>query len=232
VKRVAILLLVLAGCEKPAPERAPERPLEPVSPFEMPSSAATAQITAFTPPRPAPSAAPIRIACTDSFGRSLSKGFGRLDGTLVSIVRPGERRCRGDAKHLHLQVKAKEEVYDVAINVGDKTRPDVFFTTSQQTMTHGPWREGWHTGLELDYASTLRLHAETFHKTKPDDLARDVESMLSGVDKITIYGTAYGTTGIHDVHRARAGHDGAIVFPGDKDTPARFLVFRFARHRF
>src|SRR5688572_17447368 len=46
---------------------------------------------------------PIRQACSEFFGDRLNRRFGRLDGTLVSIVLPhGPRKCHGDDDHIHL----------------------------------------------------------------------------------------------------------------------------------
>src|SRR5262245_28138772 len=61
--------------------------------------------------------APVRQPCTDSFGSALTAEYGRLDGILVAIVRPGSGPCNADSGHVHLQVRVDSAVYDVAINV-------------------------------------------------------------------------------------------------------------------
>src|SRR5256885_5307 len=54
---------------------------------------------------------PTPHACTTGLGSGLSKGFGRLDGTLAA------KQCGAVDTHLHVQIWMNNASYDVAINL-------------------------------------------------------------------------------------------------------------------
>lgn len=197
----------------------------------VPTGDPTASDTAPLPD--VPDGDPTRLPCTSNFGDALTSTHGRLDGILVAIVPPGESQCNGDDDHLHLQVRADDQIYDVAVNVrsdlgGD---PDVHYFTTPAQLTGPAWAEGWHPDLKLDYPASLGVHADDFTPYTINVLAQKVEGALSTANHVSIYGTGYGPDGMHKIHRDGYGRDGAIVLePLSGD--ARYLLFRFASQTF
>jgi hypothetical protein len=170
---------------------------------------------------------PTRVACTSNFGAALTEGHGRMDGFLVSIVAPGAGpQCNDDTGHVHLQVEINGAIYDVAVNT------DVLYDEVDIALPGGAWSQGWHPGEYLDYPTTLGLHAAAFTTATPAALAQKVESELAAANHISIFGTGYGPTGAHDIHReGGAGDDGAIVI-NPLSPLAHLLVFRFSTDSF
>jgi hypothetical protein len=168
---------------------------------------------------------PVRVACTSNFGNALSAAFGRLDGYLVSIVPMGTSACNGDGSHVHLQVKVHDEVYDVAVNDG------TLYDEKDMALPDGPWSEGWHTGIALDYVKSFGLHAGNFTSATPAAVVAKIESELATANHISVFATGYGPTGIHDVHRKGYGEDGAIVIDPLSPTP-HILTFCFSTDSF
>lgn len=159
--------------------------------------------------------APTRLPCVASFGAGLTASqFGRLDGFLVAIVAPGgDRACRADTDHLHLQVEANNQIYDIAINIGS----DVHSATLDRAA-FSPWSEGWHyTGdgssgsVFVDYPG-LGLHSNTIPLSNPQALVTAMTQDFATVNHISIYATSYNTSdGAHLVHYNGTARDGMIV---------------------
>lgn len=186
-----------------------------------------------TAPPEVPDGEPTRLPCTDNFGSGLSSTHGRLDGVLVAIVLPGSGDCNDDDDHLHLQVLAKNGTYDVAVNIrstvgGD---PDVRLLTWPAPLTHEPWTEGWHPGIELDYLEDLDVHSSAFTPYPIGELAQQLEDALADANHVSIYGTGYGPDGLHKIHRDSSGRDGAVVLE-PLSGASRFLLFHFASQSF
>jgi hypothetical protein len=168
---------------------------------------------------------PTRVQCTNNYGSALTAAYGRLDGFLVSIVPSGTHRCNGDDKHLHLQIQMNGGIYDVAANL------DTLYATRTSAMPAGPWMEGWHPGVTLDYASTLGLHAADFTTTTPDALTAMVQDALKTANHLSVFATGYGPDGVHNVHRTGRGNDGAIVIH-PLAAESLIFAFRFVDDRF
>lgn len=164
---------------------------------------------------------PVRNACTNTLGQGLTKTFGRLDGTIVSIVPTTKTSCNGDTAHIHLQVLMQGSVYDVAVNV------DGLMAETTHAMVQGAWTEGWHSPAKLDYPADLSEHSPAFATTN----AVALEQKLASVNHVSIFATGYGPDGAHLVHRNGGGHDGAVVLWPLSDSPD-FLVFRFPTQSF
>src|ERR1041384_6331326 len=137
---------------------------------------------------------PVRLPCTGAFTSGLAtSGFGRLDGILVAVVPPtGNRACRADSDHLHLQVQAGGGIYDVAINIGSDVH-----TQTIDRAAFSAWSEGWHTtgdgtsgNVFIDYPG-LGLHAATMPLSTPVALVNAMLDDLATVNHISIYATAY-----------------------------------------
>lgn len=164
---------------------------------------------------------PIRNTCTNTLGHGLTKTFGRLDGTIVSVVSTNKTTCNGDTAHIHLQVLMQSSVYDVAVNV------DGLMAETTHAMVDGAWAEGWHAPSTLDYPTALGVHAPAFANTN----ALALEQKLASANHVSVFATGYGPDGAHLVHRNGGGHDGAVVLWPLSDSP-ELLVFRFATQSF
>jgi hypothetical protein len=166
---------------------------------------------------------PTRVACTSTLGHGLTPTtHGRLDGTLVSVVLPNANNCPSDAQHLHLQVRMSGAVYDIAINL------DGFEGETDAPIPGGPFVEGWHPNVALDYVKDLGLHSTALTVTTPSAIRQRVEAVLTSANHIAIFGTSYpGSDGAHLVHRQVGGRDGAIIVD-PLGAKAHILAFRFA----
>jgi hypothetical protein len=175
-----------------------------------------------------PDGPPIRQSCTGELGSEVSETHGRLDGILVAIVPPGNGGCNADGDHVHLQVRVDGEVYDVAVNV-DAASGDVLYLEHDAPLTAGAWSEGWHPGDPLDYLS-LGLHDSDFAAQSESALVSAITSALATANHVSIYGTGYGSDGLHLVHRNH-GFDGAIVVRPLSASP-HYLLFDFVDEPF
>jgi hypothetical protein len=169
---------------------------------------------------------PVRLQCTDTFGAGLSGTFGRLDGILVAVVPPGHGGCRADRHHVHLQVRAQGEIYDVAVNVDGG-----FLAEHSARLPGTPWTEGWHRGGTLDYASDFGLHAGDFTANDQQAIDQRVESVIAQANHVSIYATLFDHSGVHLVHRRGQGTDGAVVLDPLSEN-AHVLAFRFDNQSF
>ena len=173
---------------------------------------------------------PVRNACSSTFGSALKGSFGRLDGTIVSIVNPGgSSKCNGDSSHIHLQVLMNDAIYDVAIDVTDG-----YWYQADVPLPGTPWKEGYYQD-SLDYVNDLGVHSTDFVKVTESALETDLEQLLASVNHITTYGTIYtgsdSGSGMHDIHYESTNKDGA-VFLQPLSSPAHMILFRFSEDSF
>ena len=179
-----------------------------------------------------PDGPPTRVACTGSFGSALTTDYGRMDGFLVAIVDPtSNHSCNGDTGHLHLQVKVAGSVYDVAININDQVNNANVYFAAVDSSVPGGWSEGWHTGVNLDYANNLHLNSSAFAPLAPAALSQQIKSELQTANHISVFGHGYGPDGMHDIHRNGTAYDGAIVIRPLSSLP-HVLAFHFADQTF
>ncbi|HEX7666439.1 MAG TPA: hypothetical protein VF407_18060 [Polyangiaceae bacterium] len=180
---------------------------------------------ASTPTDTGVDAAPI---CVDTFGDALTNTFGRLDGTLVGIVRPQDQECaQPNGTHFDLEVQMGGANYRMLVNVqsDDTSLPDTYYLSKQIALPGMPWTEGWHTDQPLDYA-TLGVHTADFTSHPIDELTNILFPQFTIGQKLTIWGLGFGS-GAHDIHkRTGTGQDGAVVIGPDTANPT-FLMFRF-----
>ncbi len=167
---------------------------------------------------------PIRRPCTGNFGGGLTKSFGRLDGILVAIVPPGSGGCNADRDHVHLQIEADGETYDVAINI------DVRTGTRDLVMPGPAWSDGWKTGIPVKYPM-LDIHTDDLVDRTRDQLVAELMTELGTVNHISIFGIGYGPEGAHNVHRNDFNQDG-MVLTQPLSTPARARLFAFSTQTF
>ncbi len=173
---------------------------------------------------------PVRDACTSAFGSALKGSFGRLDGTVVSIVDPGgSSKCNGDSSHLHIQVLMDGDVYDVAVNVDGG-----YWYQADVPLPGSAWSEGYYED-SLDYASGLGVSSSQFTAISQSALTTALEQQLASVNHITTYGTIYtgsdAGSGMHDIHYQSTNKDGAI-FLQPLSAQAHMILFRFSGDSF
>lgn len=174
-------------------------------------------------------------ACTPTSsetGTAINTYHGRLDGFLSFVVPiGGSFACNGDSSHIHLQVRAGGDIYDVAVDTG-KFTGDVNLYEADMPMPDGAWSEGWHGSDGLTYTA-LGLHSTEFTPQDPATLGTKLQTELAGKNHISIFGIGYSQgNGCHDVHyHSGGGQDGAIIID-PLSTPAHVLFFRFSTDSF
>jgi hypothetical protein len=174
---------------------------------------------------------PTRQPCTNQFGSAMSGSSGRLDGFLVAVLPPGTRGCNGDAHHVHLQIKSKSQIFDVAVNVDDsQSNADIDFLSQSMSLPGSAWAEGWHGSESLDYTQ-IGLASGDFSPLGAAELAQTVASALENANHISVFMTPYGPGGGHDIHRHPTTTDGAIVIDPLSET-AQLLAFHFDNQTF
>jgi hypothetical protein len=175
--------------------------------------------------------------CASSFGDELTAPFGRLDGTVLAIVKPSDQQCvMPNSDHVIVQVIAKGKVYRMVVNVlSTRGDPDVRYFAGPGPKMPGPaFAEGWHTGVTLDYAADLGRHNADFAATPMADLVTSIDRAIELDAKISVYGASSGGSyahSAHKVHRNGNSQDGAMVLAPDSETP-RYLLFHFAQQVF
>lgn len=181
---------------------------------------------------PAPGGGDKAAECTSTFGKGLSTGFGRLDGTVLAVVGPDDTQCRyADDNHLILEVTAKGAAYRVSVNVeGDGrngTERAIRYRTTSRPLVGASWSEGWHTGVRLDYAGDLGAHSGSgFSAYALDEAVATVTDRIEVGERVSVYSTAFNSEGSHLVHRDDGRSDGAIVLDPDGASPT-WLLFHF-----
>jgi hypothetical protein len=173
--------------------------------------------------------------CAATFGTALTAAFARIDGTVVAVVPPNDQACAApNSTHLVVQVKMGGAVYRLVVDVlSNMGSPDVDFYEIDAPLPAPAWSDGWHTGVSLDYVTTLNVHSTSFTAMKEADLVAKITSEIDLGAKISIYATA-GTTepdSAHLVHRNLTNQDGAIVIHPDA-SPAHWMLMRFDEQTF
>ena len=85
--------------------------------------------------------------CVGTFGDKLTEGHGRLDGTVVAVLAPGNTTCpRPNNDHLILEVRMGGQVYRmVAAMESTVGEPNMAFATKAAPLTGPAWRTSWST---------------------------------------------------------------------------------------
>jgi hypothetical protein len=177
-------------------------------------------------------------ACASTFGQALTNAFGRLDGTVVAVVQPGDPRCaQPNSTHLVLQVSMNGDVYRMVVNVSpDSGDPMIRMRTLDMPMPPPAFAEGWQTGILLDYPGSLGVHS-TDAEWSPLSIG-DATAMISDAitlgTPISVYATSSGppkADSAHLVHREGGNQDGAIVIDPTAAT-SHWLLFHFSDQTF
>ncbi|MGE0867933.1 MAG: hypothetical protein AB7P03_05215 [Kofleriaceae bacterium] len=171
--------------------------------------------------------------CVATFGKDLADGFGRLDGTVVAVLPPGNQTCpRPNSTHLILEVAATGQVYRMVAATKSATgKPDMALAQRDAPLEGPAWAEGWHLGIPLDYVTTFGLHREDFVTSPQAELVQTVTSQLELGARVSVFATVEGQPdSAHLIHRNTSDADGAIVI--NPDTAAHYLLFRFDNQLF
>lgn len=173
--------------------------------------------------------------CAASFGSALPAGFARVDGTILAVVPPGHPTCAmPNGSHVVLQVSVAGAAYRMVINIASTGAvPEVRFADVPAALPAPAFSEGFHTGVALDYPTTLGLHANQapFAPRAATQLVPDLTALLPLGAHVSVYGSGSGGASNHLIHRNGNLTDGAIVLGPDTASP-RFLVFHFPDQSF
>lgn len=172
-------------------------------------------------------------ACASTFGDALTNAFGRLDGTILAVVKPGNQTCSmPNRTHVVLQVAANGAAYRMVINVlSTSSDPHVWLGETQAPLAGGAWSEGWHPGVQLDYVATLGVSKAMFtESTMTPAVARLNDALAIGA-RVSVFATSSGGASAHLVHRNRANADGAVVIDPESAAP-RYLLSAFPQQQF
>jgi hypothetical protein len=186
--------------------------------------------------------APLTGQCASTFGDKLTDAFGRIDGVVSAVQKPSDTECTlPNDDHVVVQVKMNGAVYRLVVNVKN-TRPGpdgappppLHLATIQHAMPAPAFQEGWHTGVKLDYPSSLDVHSDdaAFQPKEMDELVSALATELKIGAKVSIYATSQNqSSSAHLVHRIKndqTDNDGAIVVSPTSKKSTKFLLFRFA----
>lgn len=171
--------------------------------------------------------------CADTFGDALTDAFGRVDGTVLAVVKPTDTQCAmPNDDHVVVQVVMSGQVYRMVVNVqssfGD---PNVRYLETSHVLPAPAWAEGWHTGISIDYATDLGVEAEAFTPFDLPTLSDVIADVIPLGAKISVYAHSSGGASAHKVHRNSGAEDGLIVLDPEGAAP-KMLLFRFANQVF
>ncbi|MDC3984953.1 hypothetical protein [Polyangium jinanense] len=171
--------------------------------------------------------------CADTFGDALTSAFGRVDGTVLAIVKPTDTQCAmPNDDHVVVQVVMDGKAYRMVVNVlssfGD---PNVGYLETTHVMPGPAWQEGWHTGVSLDYPTDLGVQAEEFTAYDMATLSDMIADAIPLGEKISVFAHSSGGASAHKVHRNSAAQDGVIVLDPESAAP-KMLLFRFSNQVF
>jgi hypothetical protein len=171
--------------------------------------------------------------CAASFGSALAAPYGRLDGTVQAILKPGNMTCAlPNRTHIVLQVKALGEVYRMVVNVlSTGADPDVRFAQVSKPLPAPAFAEGWQPTAKLDYATNFDMHNADFNKVPAVELADKVVDAINLGEEISVYASTSGGNSAHLVHRNKPNADGAIIVAPNSASP-RVLMFHFSEQIF
>ena len=172
--------------------------------------------------------------CVDTFGTALTDAFGRIDGTVVAVVKTTDTQCPlFNDDHVVLEVAMQGAVYRAVINVqstvGD---PDVRFLALDHAMPEPAWQEGWHTGLTLDYVADFGVHAgPPFEPLSLSALEDRIADEITIGEPVSVYCQSSGGPSSHQIHRNDGVVDGAILLDPSGPSP-KALLFHFQDQSF
>lgn len=173
--------------------------------------------------------------CASTFGSGLTNAYGRLDGTVLAVVKPTDTQCpipNGD--HLVIQVLVGGEAYRMVVNVQSDGRNGTDTRMKLAEVPHAlmgeAWSEGWHPGASLDYPGDLGAHVDAFTPYVMGELVERVAARIDLGARISFFASSRNApSSAHLIHRndgTAAADDGAIVIGPDSAAPL-YLLFAF-----
>jgi len=178
-----------------------------------------------------------QAACASSFGAALTNAFGRVDGTVVAVVPPGDPNCAlPNSDHVVVQVSFDGGVHRMVINVqssfGD---PQIRVRQVTAPLPAPAFALGWHPGLALDYPTQLDVHSDGgWTALSLQQAAQRVYDLVEVGTPIAVYATSTGgsfAASAHKVHRNGSNTDGALVLNPTSAQPT-WVLFHFANQSF
>ena len=176
--------------------------------------------------------------CATTFGSALTNAFGRLDGTVLAIVPPNDQACAlPNSTHLVIQVTIAGVAYRMVVDVvsdqlSEAGSDDDLLYEINAPLAAGPWSEGWHPGVALDYVTTLAVHSTSFAPIAEGALVDRITSEIALGAHISVFATSDGEpNSAHLVHRNATNADGAIVIGPDSTNP-HYILLRFSEQSF
>jgi hypothetical protein len=175
--------------------------------------------------------------CVGTFGNALQTGFGRIDGTLVAIVRPQDQQCpKPNNDHIILEVKMNGAVYRMVANVHSDvvgTDQRVQMLATNHALPAPAYAEGQHLGITFDYVNDLGARAGDFTPLDQNPLVDSIVAQLVIGDPISVYATTGSgvTDSTHLIHRNGVSQDGAVVIAPTSASP-KMLLFHFSNQTF
>jgi hypothetical protein len=181
-----------------------------------------------------PDAVDKSATCATTFGTGLTPGFARIDGTVLAVVPPNDQACAlPNSTHLVVQITMGGAAYRLVVDVlSNQGSPDVWFHELDAPLAGPAWADGWHTGVMLDYVTTLAAHSTDFVEMNQADLVAKITSELELGANISVFATTGATepNSAHLVHRNATNADGAIVI--SPDVAPHYLLMRFDEQSF
>ena len=173
-------------------------------------------------------------ACASTFGNAIGAvGFARFDGTVLAVLPPGNATCTSpNSTPVVIELTMSGAVYRMVVDVNDLNSPGTIrFKSVSHELIGGPWADGWHTGVPLDYISAFGLHSVNFEGlSTADAVARLTDALTLGAH-VSIFATAAGEVdSAHLIHRTKNSQDGAIVV--DLDGTPTWLLLNFSNYVF
>lgn len=202
-------VFALAGCRDPQPAR--------------PDS---------TPADARPDSSDKAAGCASTFGNALTAAFGRLDGTILAVLPPGNTTCAmPNGTHVVLEVTMNGAAYRMVINV-ESTSSDyhVWLGETDAPLAGEPWAEGWHPNVALDYVTTLGVSKSSFVESGELGAVGRLENALVIGAHVSVYATSSGGASAHLVHRNVTDQDGAVVI--DPESAPHYLLSAFPEQTF
>jgi hypothetical protein len=230
---LAVVAITIAACSSSSAPPAPaatEPPATPPPPEPVDSGAPDA-------PEDTSADAGLTGKCADTFGSSLTTGFGRIDGVVYAVQKPSDTQCAmPNSDHLILQVLMNGAVYRMVINVsGSGADPKISYEKVAHALPAPAFAEGWHAAAPLDYVTTLGVHTTDTGFAAYDlaPLVTELASQLRVGDPISVYATVGDgrPESAHLVHRNKVNEDGAVVL-APTSASATMLVFHFSDQTF
>jgi hypothetical protein len=169
--------------------------------------------------------------CVATFGSALTDAFGRLDGTAIAVLPPNDQQCaEPNSTHLILEVLMGGAAYRMVVDVISTDGSDDLLYEIDAPLVAGPWADGWHPGVVLDYVATLGVHSPSFVATAQSDLVAKITAEIDLGVPISVFATSGGAAdepdSAHLVHRNVTGQDGAIVIHPEAPVP-HWILIRF-----